>query len=174
MAKKGIVKRRIDLLERMARKTTFGAIFRGSPCWLWQGKRIGKGYGGVGLSSGRHVLVHRLAYELLVGPIGNLEIDHLCRVRNCWNPNHLERVTHQENILRGDTFQARNRAKTHCPKGHPLSGDNLVPSKLKQGCRNCLSCSREKSRKYYLEHKEEVVKYQKEWRARKRQLAPVR
>src|SRR6266496_2265386 len=74
-------------------------------CWLWTGKTGRDGYGRIGLG-GRGALVrvraHRFAYELLIGPIPDgLQIDHLCRVRHCVNPAHLEPVTQRENILRG-------------------------------------------------------------------------
>ncbi len=84
------------------------------------------GYATVYIGGGRGAkkpYVHRYVYELLVGPIPDgFDIDHLCRVRNCVNPEHLEAVTHRENMLRGDTLAAANAAKTHCPKGHALDG----------------------------------------------------
>jgi hypothetical protein len=70
-------------------------------CWFWRARIIATGYGSFSLD-GRKVMAHRFAYELLVGPIPeDLELDHLCRVRHCVNPAHLEPVTHRENILRG-------------------------------------------------------------------------
>jgi hypothetical protein len=84
--------------------------------------------------------MHRYAYEALVGPIPDgKQIDHLCRNRACCNPEHLEPVTIQENIRRGEGPQAINARKTHCIRGHALSGDNLylVP---KSGRRNCVIC----------------------------------
>lgn len=98
-------------------------------CWLWLGAASVGGYGqfyaGRLWPSGSQgkVYAHRYAYELLVGPIPEgLDIDHLCRVRNCVNPDHMEPVTHRENMLRGDTVVARNAMKTTCTKGHPLDG----------------------------------------------------
>jgi len=70
-------------------------------CWVWQNATNGKGYGQVGFM-GRVRSVHRVAYELLVGPIPDgLCIDHLCRVRACCNPYHLEPVTTLVNNRRG-------------------------------------------------------------------------
>lgn len=72
-------------------------------CWLWIGKKGSKGYGLVHVDSrsGRQQQAHRAAYELTVGPIPpGLEIDHLCRVRACVNPAHLEPVTRAENMRR--------------------------------------------------------------------------
>lgn len=73
-------------------------------CWLWQGALNTKGYAvlSVGGRGGRRHYAHRLSYEIHVGPIpAGLQIDHLCRVRRCVNPAHLEPVTNRENVLRG-------------------------------------------------------------------------
>jgi hypothetical protein len=114
-------------------------------CWQWVGSLAGHGYGTLQRlhRPGRPtVMAHRMAYELLVGPIPDgLQIDHLCRNRGCVNPRHLEVVTQQENIRRGVGASARNARKTHCPQGHPLSGDNLYVSPA--GWRQCRICRRQ-------------------------------
>lgn len=75
-------------------------------CWPWTGARTANGYGAFGVGStkdntARVVRSHRFAYEYWVGPINpDLEIDHLCNNRGCVNPDHLEQVTHKENIRR--------------------------------------------------------------------------
>lgn len=73
------------------------------PCWIYTGYIDRKtGYGQFGGGKGTN-LPHRIAYQYTVGPIGKgLHIDHLCRVRACCNPAHLEPVTPRENIRRGD------------------------------------------------------------------------
>lgn len=115
-------------------------------CWIWKAARDRDGYGFFTPIHGKHLRAHRVAYELLKGPIPEgLQIDHLCRNTSCVNPNHLEPVTHLENNRRGVTsFSARNRRKTHCPKGHPYSGDNLARWKLRSGKnqRSCRECGR--------------------------------
>lgn len=112
------------------------------PCWLWTGAKNNKGYGQLGLT-GRgagSVLAHRLAYNLLVGPIPDgLQLDHLCRNRTCVNPAHLEPVTHQENLRRGIRAN-QNTGKTHCPQGHPYDDENTYH--LRGGGRMCKECSR--------------------------------
>ena len=61
-------------------------------CWLWLGTKS-KGYGQFKVN-GVAVKAHRFAYELLRGPIlSGLTLDHLCRVRACVNPSHMEPVT---------------------------------------------------------------------------------
>jgi hypothetical protein len=70
-------------------------------CWLWTGCVGDGGYGQVTIAQRRHK-AHRAVYELLVGPIPEgLDLDHLCRVRRCVNPDHLEPVTRSENLRRG-------------------------------------------------------------------------
>ena len=73
-----------------------------------------------------------------------LQLDHLCRVRDCVNPYHLEAVTQQENILRGESASAKHARKTHCINGHPLSGDNLYlrPDRGDRAGRACRECQR--------------------------------
>jgi hypothetical protein len=87
-------------------------------CWEWVAGRNDQGYGSVRWDGKTH-RAHRLVYELLVGPVPDgLMCDHLCRVRHCVNPAHIELVTNRENILRGESWTARNARKTHCPKCH--------------------------------------------------------
>lgn len=104
-------------------------------CWLWTGPLTNSGYG-FGRSGG---IVHRMVYELEVGAIPpRHHLDHLCRVRRCCNPRHLEVVTPRENLLRSPrTMAAINSAKTHCHQGHPLSGANLYEHGGKRICRTC-------------------------------------
>lgn len=110
-------------------------------CWLWTAYRNPKGYGKFGFGGGnRVVMAHRWAYGHFVGPIPvEHEIDHLCRVRSCVNPDHLEAVTHRVNLLRGDTVTAKHAATTHCPKGHPYDDVNTA---VYDGSRQCRACRR--------------------------------
>lgn len=118
----------------------WGKVTVTSGCWKWTGSRNPSGYGLLGVvgASGRQTTMgaHRVAYELLVGPIPDgLEIDHLCRVRHCVNPAHLEPVTRQENMRRGSKAN-----QTHCKRGHALAGANMYKrSNGTRACRACLS-----------------------------------
>lgn len=128
-----------------------GPYWNGSACWLWTGGTV-NGYGRFYYEY-RDRPAHRVSYQLLVGeiPIG-LQLDHLCRVRGCVNPAHLEPVTRRENILRGEGASARCAAATHCPQGHPYAGANLyvAPS----GYRVCRECRRQGLKRTYAKHPE--------------------
>lgn len=109
-------------------------------CWLWDASLNNYGYGQF-FFDGKARKAHRLSYEWAYGPIPEgLEIDHLCKVRHCVRPEHLEAVSHQTNLLRGDTFQASNAAKTHCLRGHAFDEENTYW--LPNGGRQCKPCWR--------------------------------
>ena len=112
-------------------------------CWNWTACRMRNGYGRFKLDGKMHS-AHRVCYELIKGKIPEgRELDHTCRNRACVRPDHLEAVTHQENMRRG---VSANRAKTHCPQGHRLSGDNLYVDPV--GKRHCRTCRAERDRRY--------------------------
>lgn len=103
-------------------------------CWLWSASRTTAGYGNFRMG-GKVVYGHRVAYEAAYGPIPDgLQIDHLCRVRHCVNPLHLEAVTQAENLRRGENKYTHT---THCVDGHPLNVDNLRADKRRRVCREC-------------------------------------
>lgn len=114
-------------------------------CWLWTAMLDSCGYGRLRVGRamdkpGRMVASHRLSYEHFKGPIPDgLEIDHLCRVRSCCNPDHLEAVTHAENKLRSAGYNRR----AVCQRGHALTDDNVRPT---QRGRKCLTCCREREK----------------------------
>lgn len=122
-------------------------VNRSADCWLWTAATNDCGYGQLRVGE-RIVYAHRLAYEMLIGPIPpGLTIDHLCRVRKCVNPTHLEPVTTQENTRRsgsGSMFVQKRaqaqRARTHCLRGHPFDSVN---TRWYRGWRHCRTCKRE-------------------------------
>lgn len=114
-------------------------------CWMWTGAKDKDGYGQTAIGH-HHLHAHRVAYELMVGPLPDeLVTDHLCRTPSCVNPAHIEPVTVRENVLRGVSLAAANAVKTHCPQGHPLSGDNVFSVTGQRG-RRCRTCHRKQIR----------------------------
>lgn len=104
-------------------------------CWEWAAAKSG-GYG-VFWNGERTMGAHRWSWEQLVGPIGDdLELDHLCKNTACVNPDHLEPVSHPENVRRG-VSGVNTRSKTHCPRRHPYAGENLLVSSGRRYCRAC-------------------------------------
>ena len=93
-------------------------------CWLWTGATDPNGYGRFFLNRKmRHA--HRVAFEWFKGPVpAGLDLDHLCRRRNCVWPLHLEAVTRRENLMRGETLTAAHAARRDC------------------GFERCISCRR--------------------------------
>ena len=109
-----------------------------SGCWLWNGGLFRDGYGNFSAQSGTRA--HRLAYEHFIGPVPDgLVLDHKCRVRCCVNPRHVEPVPNRVNVLRGFGRAALQARQTHCIKGHPLDGQNLI--RRNTGGRRCRTCT---------------------------------
>ncbi len=134
-------------------------------CWNWTSAFNQKGYGVFNLN-GKAVKAHRFAYELLKSKIPKgLTLDHICRNRGCVNPNHLECLTHKENILKGIGLSAINARKTHCDSGHPLTGKNLY---FKSGRRFCRECRRNYKPKWIKLNPEKVKEHEKRSRAKRR------
>ena len=108
-------------------------VVKTDDCWLWFGAVSNGRYGSFNLD-GRTTTAHRAVYRLMVGPIPEgLTIDHLCMVKLCVNPAHLEPATSAENTRRG------RAARMRCKRGHPLSGPNL---RQRGGRRQCRACER--------------------------------
>ena len=105
-------------------------------CWLWQGHLNHQGYGRFNPRDGRpHMMAHRFAYIMLVADIpASLELDHLCRVRTCVRPDHLEPVTGRENRRRA--LVAKGTRK-RCKSGR----HEWIP-----GVHQCRACASERQR----------------------------
>ncbi len=117
-------------------------------CWLWTGATRNRGYGDA-WANGKHYAAHRLSYEALVGPIPKgLTIDHRCGVTSCVNPEHLQAMTMLDNCLLGSKAQ-----NTHCPKGHPFEGRNVIWIKTSRMCR---ICKQDKDRRYHWRNRERI------------------
>ncbi len=118
-----------------------GYVIDGNGCHVWTGAHNGQGYG-VTHRGGKQRYVHRLRYEDEVGPIPEgMVLDHFACDNGgggCCNPRHVRPVSHRENALRSDSIAALAAAKTHCSRGHALSGDNLYI--CADGSRKCRGC----------------------------------
>lgn len=122
-------------------------------CWNWLASKY-RGYGQF-WDARRLVPAHRFALELYTGkPISEeLTVDHLCSNPSCVNPKHLQAITMRDNCLLGSKAQ-----NTHCPKGHPFEGRNVIWFKTSRSCRICKQhCDRR-----------QWVKHGKRYRAKKR------
>lgn len=124
-----------DLWTRILQKTEIT-----QSCWLWRGGRTSEGYGKLSVAD-IALLVHRVSYERHKGPIPkDRHIDHLCAVRNCLNPDHLQAVPPRINCLRGPRH---NGAKRFCKRGHPFDAPNTYWHKRNgNDVRACQACAR--------------------------------
>ncbi|MEU1816037.1 HNH endonuclease signature motif containing protein [Streptomyces roseifaciens] len=132
-----------DWLARFTAKIDYGTEF--DDCHLWQGAKDDYGYGKFRLPDGTvkgcHIIAWELSNERTVPP--GWHVDHLCRIRACCNSDHLEAVPATQNVDRGTSFSARNARKTHCPRGHAYTDDNI---RWHNGRRECITCIRARDR----------------------------
>jgi len=122
------------------KKLFWAKVNKTGSCWLWMACTL-RGYGQYSFG-GKNYRSHRLSWEEVNGPIQKgLQIDHLCRVRNCVNPKHLDVVTNKENH-----FRAR---REKCKWGHPFSTGNTYHYPIKKNgvsSRKCRTCHREQEK----------------------------
>jgi hypothetical protein len=134
----------IPFADRFWARTTPGD----NGCILWTASKASEGRYGICSYGGRVRPAHVVAYLHFVGEYDpSLDIDHLCSTTLCVNPDHLEPVTHLENVLRGRSLQAQNARKTHCIRGHDLNDPANVRRFGPEGrSRACRACQRERNR----------------------------
>lgn len=117
-----------------------------TPCWIYtkqNGDVCPFRYATISVH-GHSYRLHRVAYVLFVDIAPDtLECDHLCNIRGCFNPSHIEMASHRVNTLRSTNPLAQNALKTHCPQGHEYTFENTV--RHQKGYRSCKTCSRIRS-----------------------------
>lgn len=118
-----------------------------SGCWLWTGAISTHGYGITNYQR-KQIRAHQAAYQVWVGEVpAGLQLDHKCRNRSCFNPEHLECVTPRENTLRGEGITAKAARATHCPAGHAYDEQNTyITPKGHRDCRACRAASAKRRR----------------------------
>lgn len=129
----------LDLKKRLLSKIIVDA----NGCWNWQGatfKKVNGLYSQIRMTFGykKHALryAHRVSYEYFKGKVAEqLELDHLCRNTLCINPEHLEPVTHTENMRRRPDIN-----KSHCKHGHEFNSTNIYVNP--KGVKECRECRR--------------------------------
>lgn len=139
-------------MERFWSKVNITGLYS---CWEWTASKTPKGHGQFFLD-GKILRAHRLAYELIIGPIPEgLHIYRLCCNTECINPFHMETVKKSKR-------RKGQNLKTHCPKGHPRVTENLYGY-------GCKTCSLDRGKKYYQANKEHWDEYHRQWVTRNRE-----
>lgn len=158
-----IISSKIPMEEAIERGKSKMLLYReitDSGCWRWLGSYMGEGYGTMNFRN-QKCRVHRLAYQLWKGPFDpKLDICHTCDNKWCFNPDHLWVGTHRQNMIdhvqKGRHYELK---KTHCLRGHPLSGDNIKWMSNGRGrnpARKCVTCDKYRKSAAYIRDRNSI------------------
>lgn len=161
-------------------------VWKTANCWLWEGTLNEDGYGQFRIG-GHFYSAHRVSFVSCGGVIPEgCECDHLCRVRACVRPSHIEAVSHRINCRRGNGG-VNFRDKKFCPRGHEYSSNNTLIIRGQRRCRTCNNLKNkeyrlqknrdprnreiylQKKRKYREKYKEALLHWQREYRKRNKE-----
>jgi len=142
----------------------------GTGCWIWQGKSK-LGYGYVSVRGCGTLGTHRAMWYAKHGDPGALDVLHNCNNKLCISPLHLHLGTHKQNFKEASEAKLlQGQWKTHCKRGHPLSGDNLY-IQPKYGFRGCKQCQKDRKNQRWRddpEYRARKLARQKELRQQRR------
>lgn len=170
IVRKAVRKRPTTGITRFFQKVRVSEMlsYNDSPCWEWIGCKTKIGYGQFRVDGRRGAVLsspHRFAYAYFVGPIpDSYEVDHLCKVRHCCNPLHLEAVPMEVNRKR------RNADQTHCKNGHEFTAENVYMRS--DGARRCRACNRERVKAFHARHPQYEKQMQFPCRQKRNNIIP--
>lgn len=148
-------------------------VDRSGECWLWLAGKTDDGYGGWSypLAGGLVTMrAHRFAFLITYGALNpDLVLHHTCETPLCVRPDHLIEMTQAAHMaITPGTYGHIWGAKTHCVRGHELSGDNLYQRGLERGARVCKACAALRNAEARDNHPEKLREAQRKYRERKR------
>jgi len=134
-------------------KKFWSYVEKTSTRWVWTGSINSDGYGNLRWINS-NCKAHRVSYEICIGKIPEgFTIDHLCRIRNCVNPEHLEPVPHKVNVLRGFGVAGNYARRGTCSYGHELTPEN---TRISRGARVCVICKRLRANESSARNREKI------------------
>lgn len=139
----------MSLLNKTREDSFRAKIDMNGGCWLWTGRLNRDEYGCFDIGK-KNYLAHRISYMFFVKDVGTLQLHHLCEVKNCVNPSHLQPITITEHLK-----LQKSASKTHCVNGHEYTPENTYRGP--RGWRQCRICVCSWAKKYQSKKRGERV-----------------
>jgi hypothetical protein len=158
------------LYDRLVDKIRFDLE---TACWVWHGSMHPTGYGEFHYK-GRKWSAHRAMWKAVYDEFDGLDVCHRCDNKRCISPLHLYLATHKQNLR--DASKSRllqGQWKTHCKRGHPLSGDNLY-IQPQYGFRGCKQCQKDRKNQKWIEDPEYRARVYARQKLRREQMRQAR